>query len=318
MGNDALENIVAAIEKNNSFLLFAHENPDGDAIGSSAAAGLILKKLGKTVDYAIDGTTKNFYEIIDEMRYFAGAKLDCYDAAFILDCSTFDYIENKEQLAQCGEKILLDHHLTNEGFADVSFIDAGSAATGELVYLLAEHLGMEIDTGIAKALYLALHEDTGGFCHSNTTARTHFIVSQLYKSEPALYEITQWLNYYPKIRLELTKLALEHTTFHYADKMCLTVFTYENGFYPYRNENVEKIIDLGKHVLGCEFAVFVRQSDADIYKVSMRCVSNVIDIAALSKKYGGGGHVRAAGFSYKGKLDDLLDMIVSVGGRLVR
>ncbi len=316
MANDALERIVAAIEESDSFLLFAHESPDGDAVGSSVAAGLILKKRGKTVDYAIDGKTKDFDEILEEMHAFKGPQRPQYDAAFILDCSTLAYIENNGLLSRCAKKILIDHHLTNEGFADASCIEPGAAATGELVYLLAVRLGVEIDSEIAKAIYLALHEDTGGFCHANTTPRTHHIVSKLYEAEPALYTITQWLKYYPRVRLDLTRLALEHMTFYYGDKMCLTVFTYENGFYPYRDENVEKIIDLGKHVRGCEFAVFVRQSDENTYKISMRCVSDKIDIAALSKQYGGGGHVRAAGFSYQGDLDSLLRMVVTLGERL--
>jgi phosphoesterase RecJ-like protein len=318
MGSEALERIVSAIEQADSFLLFAHENPDGDAIGSSVAAGLILKKLGKTVDYAIDGKTKDFDEILEEMHQFGGPRRSQYDAAFILDCSTRTYIENNSLLARCDKKILVDHHLTNEGFADASYVEADSAATGELVYLLAVRLGVAIDPSIAKALYLALYEDTGGFRHGNTTSRTHYIISRLYETEPELYTITQWLKYYPRVRLDLTKLALENMTFYYGDRMCLTIFTYENGFYPYRDENVEKIIDLGKHVRGCEFAVFIRQSDENTYKISMRCVSDNIDIAALSKEYGGGGHIRAAGFSYQGDLEKLVNMFISLGEKLVK
>ena len=213
----------------------------------------------------------------------------------------------------CKEKILIDHHLTNTGFADFCCICPDAAATGEIIFELLEYLKIKVTCEIAKALYLALFEDTGGFTHSNTTACTHFIVSKLYEVEPSLYEITQWLNYYDKTRLELMKLALDNMKFYNNSRVCIIVFTYQNGYYPYREENTEKLIDLGKHVKGCLLAAFIRQTGDDTYKVSLRSASDEIDIAEFSKTYGGGGHIRAAGFTFRGDLDQIVNKLISFG-----
>ena len=134
-----------------------------------------------------------------------------------------------------------------------------------------------------------------------------------YEVEPSLYEITQWLNYYDKTRLELMKLALDNMKFYNNSRVCIIVFTYQNGYYPYREENTEKLIDLGKHVKGCLLAAFIRQTGDDTYKVSLRSASDEIDIAEFSKTYGGGGHIRAAGFTFRGDLDQIVNKLISFG-----
>lgn len=318
MKNSNLKRIAEMLNEAGSILIFAHKNPDGDAIGSAVCMGLLLKSLGKKVDYCLEEDTKGYVELFEEGKNLYGVLSEYYDIALILDTSTVNYIYNSGQMSRCAKIILIDHHQTNEGFGDCIYIDPSAAATGELIFLLAKEMKIALTTEMAHALYVSLSEDTGNFTYSNTTARTHKIVSQLYKVCSDFYLITDSLKMYERTRLLLTQAALQHVRYYHDNKMIIAALTLDNGIINYLDTeiNTDGIIDLIRNVKGCHLAVFIKQIRNDDYKVSLRSNDELIDVADISKEFSGGGHKKAAGFSYSGKYSDLEKFLIDYADKI--
>lgn len=318
MKNSSLKQVAAFLKQADSILIFAHKNPDGDAVGSAVCMGLMMKSLGKKIDYCLEEDSKGYAELFEEGSNLYGALSDHYDIALILDTSTVNYVYNSEQISRCDKIMLIDHHQTNEGFGDCVYIDPSAAATGELIFLLAEEMNIPLTIDMAHALYVSLSEDTGNFTYSNTTARTHKIISQLYKVCNDFYLITDKLKMYDRTRLLLTQAALQHVRYYHNNKLIIAALTLDNGIINYLDTeiNTDGIIDLIRNVKGCHLAVFVKEISKDNYKISLRSNDEAIDVADISKEFGGGGHKKAAGFSYSGKYNDLEKYIIQFADKL--
>ena len=313
---NSYEDVCAALKRVQSVLIFAHKNPDGDAIGSSIAMGLALKSIHKKVDYAVDYDTKKCYALFNESQYFNVPLLNKYDVALVLDCSTRDYVHHNELLSLCSEIILLDHHRTNEGFADVGVIEADSAATGEIVYNTIKQLGVPFTREMANAVYVSIVEDTGNFMHSNTSARTHQITSQLYQYSDDLADLSYTLKCYDKTHLQLMNRAMQAVTFYKNERLGMIVLDEDNCEKELLDADTNGLIDLIRYLQGCVFTVLIKQNSLNEYKVSMRSSVDSVDVSVLAQRMHGGGHKRAAGFTYTGKLEDVKQIIIHYADEL--
>ncbi|MCL1802242.1 MAG: bifunctional oligoribonuclease/PAP phosphatase NrnA [Eubacteriaceae bacterium] len=295
INNKKLYAIAQSLMEQPSILIFSHKNPDGDAIGSAVCAGLALKSLGKKVSYAIEKDTAGLYSLFAEGDCFGEEIGGSYSAALVLDCSTSDFIANESLLGKCGRVIVLDHHLSNGGYGDEAYIDSNAAATGEILYDLIKLLGAPLSTESANALFLSLSSDTGYFRYSNTTAKTHMIMAELYGYSSSFSAISEYADSYTLDRLMLTKTAIDSLEFFYGGKLGILSLTKENDLL--QTSDTEGIIDIVRNVKGCVFSAFIKQVGDSEYKVSMRSAIDSLDISTIAKKFGGGGHQRSAGFN---------------------
>ena len=301
----ALAETVAAIRAEDRFLLTAHEGPDGDALGSLLAMHAILEQLGK--DSVMFLASKEFplpieYRFLPLEEVFHEAPADLADRTIVfLDCGNIDRMP-VDWLTDREDRILnIDHHHDNTRFGSVNLVDVEASSTAEIIFDLARLLDAQITPEIADALYVGLITDTGRFMYENTDARSHRMAADLIEAGVNVHDIYRRLyERVPVEKLRLISRALEKLE-RYPD--CGLAIAYiEDGDYEATGSSevlTEGIIDYVRSIEGTSVAAFVRdKTDGGraARKVSLRATEG-IDVSAIAREHGGGGHRRAAGFS---------------------
>lgn len=297
------------IKKADNILVFAHQSPDGDAIGSMCAVGQGLKKLGKNVDYIAGENRYSLEKIIDEMKYFNKNIKDHYELALVVDSSTVDYIHANEYLKICDNILVFDHHDTNTYYADVNVVDSSAAACGEIIYKFLNFADIEIDKSIAECIFTAIVTDTGNFVYSNTTADSHRIVAELYDKYDDFYIIAEFLKLKPIESVKMLSIGLGNLHMYQNGRFIVSVLSYADGFSESLNKNTDTLTDVIRYVHGVDVAVVARQINVDTYKCSMRSSEEKYDVSEFCFANGGGGHKKAAGFNFTGSEDKLLKLL---------
>jgi len=298
--------IVDAIRSRRRFVLSSHARPDGDSIGSQLAMAFALKELGK--DFAI----VNADLAPPPLLQFPGVPditvapevTGDFDAAIIMECG---------DLSRTGVKglekffvINIDHHPGNSAYGQINWFDATAAACGEMVFDLVRALGGPLTTEIATHIYLAILTDTGSFHYSSISPRTFEISKQCLEAgvDPVLVA----RNVYDSNnmgRLKLFGAVLSAMQIDQTGRIAIVYLDHEmaraaGGTY----EDTEGLINLPLTVKEIQAVVFFKQAEGEQYRVSMRSKGD-IDIAAVAKLFGGGGHKNAAGCTVTGPIDGL-------------
>ena len=311
MSFDKIKNII---DQNDTFAIIPHKNPDGDAIGSSLALAYALKKLGKKSKILVSGDfPKNLNDIwTDDYTHI---KLKEPYAAIVLDCASFDrFDENeKEIFINAKDTALIDHHVTNEGFADANYIDAKSAATGEIMYdFLYNELKVEFDLQLAKYIYCALVCDTGSFKYSNTTSKTLLVASKLleYGIDPSYFS-QKILDQRSKKQIIAMKECINNLSFYFDGKVCVSYITYDfvekNGL---DFDDTDFFVSFPRDIENVEVGIYLKVRSENEIKVSLRS-NSYVDVSRVANEFGGGGHIRAAGCSILDKsVDDAIKIIL--------
>jgi bifunctional oligoribonuclease and PAP phosphatase NrnA len=306
IGATALERVAGEIRNRDRFLLTAHEGPDGDALGSLLGMHHLLTRLGK--DSVMFLAAKEFplpieYRFLPLEEVFHEPPADMADRAVIfLDCGNIDRMP-VDFLSEDGLfTINIDHHHDNTLFGDVNLVEVDASCTAEIVYELAVLLGVAITPEIASALYVGLVTDTGKFMYDNTNARTHRIAADLIEAGVEVDETYRRLyEHVPIEKLRLLSRALEGIQHHCEGRLVLAYIAaadYEAS--GAGEEMTEGIIDHLRSVEGACVAALIRdlgdRGQAE-RKVSLRSSDGEVDVSAIARVHGGGGHKRAAGFS---------------------
>ena len=318
IGATAIERVAAEIRDRDRFLLTAHEGPDGDALGSLLGMHHLLTQLGK--DSVMFLAAKEFplpieYRFLPLEEVFHEPPADMPDRTVVfLDCGNLDRMP-VDFLAEGGNRRLnIDHHHDNTLFGDVNLVDVEASCTAEIVYELAILLGAEITPEIASALYVGLVTDTGKFMYENTNARTHRIAAKLIEAGVAVDETYRRLyEHVPIEKLQLLSRALEGIQHQCDGALVLSYITtsdYEAS--GAGAEMTEGIIDHLRSVEGARVAALIRDlgdRGRAARKVSLRSSGGDVDVSAIARRHGGGGHKRAAGFSTDLELDQLVTFL---------
>lgn len=300
--------LIKALKSGQRFLLMAHQKPDGDAVGSVAAFGAGLKSLGKHVDYYLD-TIEEKLHYLPETQYFNGPELSAYDAAVYLDCSSSDFAKRPQNMPQVDRSIVIDHHLSNEGYGDINFIKI-AGATGELVYGVLKALGADITDEVAQAIFTAISADTGSFQFSNTTPQTHEITAKLLEGGRSFSPVSKALH--TQKSYEETKLYGEavHTMTLY-DEGRIAIYGLDHDTitkYGGTGNISDDVSNIGVNIKTVILSVFAKEVKPGEYRLSLRSKSPYpIDVSRAAVAYGGGGHMRAAGCSFTGSYNDMVD-----------
>jgi phosphoesterase RecJ-like protein len=314
----ALERVAAEIRGRERFLLTAHEGPDGDALGSLLGMHRLLAQLGK--DSVMFLAAKEFplpieYRFLPLEEVFHEAPADMADRAVVfLDCGNVDRMPVEFLTEPDRFKINIDHHHDNTLFGDVNLVEVDASCTAEIVYELAVLLGAEITPEMAAALYVGLVTDTGKFMYENTNARTHRIAADLIEAGVDVDETYRRLyEHVPIEKLRLLSRALEGIRRHCEGRLALAYIAaadYEAS--GAGEEMTEGIIDHLRSVEGARVAALIRDlgdRGRAARKVSLRSSDGAVDVSAIARTHGGGGHKRAAGFSTDLDPDELVSFI---------
>lgn len=309
-----IEEMAETIRDNDDFVLICHISPDGDAMGSTLAMLRALERLGKTAYAICDGTASHSVAAVlpvERVREYGGSVPDTR-VAIALDCA------DRERMGRCEaifdgakQRLVIDHHVSNNGFGDQDLVVSDAAATAEILLGLFDALALPLDREIATCLYVALSSDTGGFMYSNTSPRTMEMGARLLQEDIDFTRIsTELFRLRSVTKSRMLGAVLSDFQLHCQGRYaCATLDYAQLSALDALNADSEGLVDSLRDVEGVEVAVYVRENAKDLYKVSMRS-RDYVDVAVICGKQGGGGHERAAGFTWHGKKEPLGDWLL--------
>ena len=307
--SEKFEQIAQALRENRRFAVLSHVRPDGDALGSQLALGLSLRKLGKDVRIWNEEGMLEKYSFLPSSNLLTKPPAEPEDVDVVLALDTA--IQNRLGTTVAAIKsaklwINIDHHPSNPGYGDIVHIDPHAPATGQILFELMTNQKLPIDAAIAENLYVAISTDTGSFQYPNTTSRTFEIAAELVRAGVDVGRVSQ-LTYenYPRRRVELLRELLGTMRFDTKDRIASFSLSLASakklGALPEDNEG---LIDHLRAIRGVIVAIFFEELTDGKVRVSMRSKSQNVNVCAICEKFGGGGHVLAAGARVKGTLGE--------------
>lgn len=313
--NTSLTRLAQAIREIENFVLIMHISPDGDTAGSAAALCHILKNMGKTCRvFCRDELPASLDVLKDETGEFVFGLINPEEegvipektAAIAVDCADAGRMgEYAALFEKCAFRFVIDHHKTNAGFGDISFIRP-YPATAQLIMELADELGAYLDANTAKCLYVAFLTDTGRFAYSGVTEQTMRAAGRLYGFGIDTADIARQL--FSVRTLSKTKLlgrALELLETAFDGRACM-IFMNREQYAPFDTEDCDNdgIVNYALDVKGCEIAVFAHEREKGLTKVSLRSAGRA-DVSRIAQAFGGGGHTLAAGCCIEGDFENV-------------
>lgn len=311
-----LQEIAKLVSSAKTIAIMGHKNGDTDCYGSAFGLSAALTKLGKNVRVLAE---KDFPDSLNYLFfYFQGdivQDISGVDLLILIDSSDLNRVSDPtlaKRLKQAGSQvILIDHHTLGDlqQFADVSFTDTKACSTSEIVYKLLLELGVELDKNIATCLLAGIIGDTSSFQNQNTTKECFAVASELMKRGARLRSIINHTFGSQEVDvLKLWGLAMERL---YVDKKHSVVSTYltfdDIESYGLSADAVSGIVNFLNSVKGAKIVMLVTEEEKGTIKVSMRTRDEHVDVAKIARQLGGGGHVKAAGFSFPGSLKILTE-----------
>ena len=308
-----LDNILEEINNANSIVILTHENPDGDAVGSSLALYHALKAYGKNVEVIIPEYSRTFNFLPGTNEIKKEGTYENYDLAISLDCASMNMLNGYVKYFENAKtRVVIDHHGTNSMYGDLNFVNPDSPACAQILVVVLNYFKMEITKEIGTCILAGIITDTGGFKYSGVTAETfEFVAWLLNKGVNVSSVYRKVLQVRTKGNFELNRIASNRLEFLEDGKIAFTYITRDD------EESVnaetgdhEGILDIGRDIEGVEVSIFIRETKTKGVKISLRSSEyvNVSDIALL---FGGGGHPRAAGCNMQATIQQAKERIVN-------
>jgi phosphoesterase RecJ-like protein len=313
-----LETVVRALGDNDKFLVATHENPDGDALGSMLAATLGLRELGKDAVMYLSGEAPlpgeyGFLPLEEVNRIVPD---DVGERVLLaLDCANERRVGPDDAvLGQAKLVVNVDHHHDNNRFGAVNLVVDDASSTAEIVRDLLAELGVALTPEIAEALYVGLVTDTGRFQYANTSPKALRLAAELLEAGADVHGIYQQV--YERVqfaKLKLLARALERAQLYEGGRLVVSYlvrgdFAEAGAEEPYS----EGIIDYLRQAEGAELVALIREPPTDngpTRRVSLRSSRDEVDVSAIAREAGGGGHRQAAGFSSELPIDEIVEFI---------
>ena len=311
-----MKNIVNSLLKAEKIAIFVHISADGDALGSAFALKYSLNKMNKVADVYLNEQVSDRLEFMLDfapVEYKTDLPANDYDCLIALDCGdVFRLGIYKDYYEKHSNTLNVDHHFTNKGYGKFNYVKGDASSTGELVFGLLREIGTDFDNGIAALLYCAISSDTGCFAFSNVSPDTHIFASELLKYDFDSAEINRLMfATNTLIELKLQAYLIENMLVCHNGKLAVAVID-ENCLKSFgaSYEHTEGLVDVLRSVKGVEIACLIKEKDGKT-KGSIR--TNVYaDAAVIASYFGGGGHIRAAGFSCDSTLEEVKSKVIEV------
>jgi phosphoesterase RecJ-like protein len=306
---ERIEAILDVLRRGERFLVCSHMRPDGDAVGSMLAMGMLLKQMGKQADLVTADRIPLVHRELPGAKAIRTAERveGPYDAAILLECDGLarTRLTGLERFFQVN----IDHHTTGREYANLNWIDRGAASVGELVYRLVKAAGATVTPEMASCLYTTVLTDTGGFCYGSTQASTFGLARELVLAGADPIRIAHSVYFStPTSKLLLLGAALNNLAreerlawlWVTAEDLARTLAT---------EEDCEGIVNFALCASGVEAAVFLREMPDQRIQLSLRSKGRV-NVAGIAERLGGGGHESAAGCALEGPMEQALAEIL--------
>jgi riboflavin kinase/FMN adenylyltransferase len=320
---DVYQQLIQLLRECKRVLITTHVRPDGDAIGTTAALALAMKKVGIDSEVLLLSPLPEKYAFVyhenrivfydAEKHWPAELVLDNFDALLVADTGTWSQLPGvREKIENWNRpKLVLDHHLTQEDWADAKLVIKDAAAACEIAAELIETWPIEIDAAIATALFIGITSDTGWFQFSNTRPFTLRLAATLMEKGVDTDRIYQMLyqNERPQ-RLALQTRAMQSLEFLHDGRVAIMIVRKEDfAKAGAKVSDTENLINLPLQIRNVEVSIFFTETpEPGPIRVSLRSKGN-LDCAKFAEQFGGGGHARAAGLKIAATLNEALQQI---------
>jgi phosphoesterase RecJ-like protein len=316
--DDDVKSVADAIRANDRFLVVTHENPDGDALGSMLATALGLRALGKDVVMYLSGNapTPAEYRFLDLVDVRRELPEDLEERVLLAVDSANERRIGEENTGVDRARLVVnvDHHHDNSRFGDVNLIVPGASSTSEIVRDILRELDVALTPEIAAALYVGLVTDTGRFQYTNTTPKALRLAAELVEAGADVHGIFQHV--YETVQFSKLKLlarALERAQLFEGGGLVVSYLLKDDfGAVGAEEPYSEGIIDSLRAVEGSEMVALIREpprNEGPARRISLRSSHDEVDVSAIARKLGGGGHRQAAGFSSELPISDIVEFL---------
>jgi phosphoesterase RecJ-like protein len=307
---DSVAAILEVIRRGERFLVCSHSRPDGDAVGSMLATGMLLEQMGKRADLVTADRIPSIYRALPGAESIRTALRvhGPYDAVILLECDGLE----RTKLRGLEEffHVNIDHHVTGRRFGIVNWIDRHAASVGEMVHRLVKAAGGTVTPEMAACLYTTVLTDTGGFCYGATRASTFALAQELAAAGADPVRIAQEI-YFSTATSKLLLLGAALSNLKREGRLAWLWVTHQDMVRTCAaEEDCEGIVNYAICISGVEAAVFLRELPERQIRLSLRSKGRV-NVAAIAARLGGGGHENAAGVTLDGPVSRALEEILA-------
>lgn len=293
-----------------------HIRPDGDCIGSCSALYQYLMDNRQVLNLEqIDIYLETFGK---EFDILSGTDIvrhsfdydETYDVFITLDCSSLDRLGHSMRYYNSAKRtICIDHHITNDNFADVNHVVPDASSTCEVIYDLLD--AKRITKEIAQSLYIGIVHDTGIFRHSSTSGKTMEIAADLIRKGIDFTKlIDETFTQKTYAQMQILGRALMESVLYMDGRLVASFVSLDTmSLYEVTHTDLDGIIDQLRTVKGTEVAIFVYETENGDNKISLRS-NGLVNVSEIARNFGGGGHVKAAGCNMKGTANDAIAAII--------
>ncbi|MBQ9267832.1 MAG: bifunctional oligoribonuclease/PAP phosphatase NrnA [Clostridia bacterium] len=307
-----LEQIKEKVDQATNILILTHENPDGDAVGSSLGFMNALKKIGKKVTVLIP-EINNMYSFLpgfDEIKHEIDTPEE-FDLCIALDSADIERLHIcKPYFEKIEHTVVIDHHITNQNFGDVNYVNAIASSTCQNLIVVLAAMDIAISKEMAECIYTGILTDTGGFRY-NTQSETFEFAAMLLETGIDIAKIYRLVfDTTTEKRTRLLSRALDRLEILEEGKVAFTYITKQDEEdLQAEDGDHENIVNYGRNIEGVEVSIFAREKGEGKYKLSLRA-NEYVDVSQIAAKYAGGGHLRAAGLEMNMPIEQVKQTIV--------
>ncbi len=308
---------MEAIRANRRFIVSSHINPEGDALGSAIAVSSLLKRLGKQVILANDGGIPEAFQFLPRVTTVIGrpnGKVSA-DVSIIVDVPTISRIGSIQKIVQRIPLVInIDHHVSNQRFADINWVDPKAASVGGMIYRLYRAFRIKPTREEALCIYVSLVTDTGSFKYMNTTSEVHRIAAEMIAAGISPLKVSQQLyetHSVSDLRFLGTVLqGLRHTPDGRVAWLEVPMKLLKSA--RAGTEVIDELVNYPRSVGSAEVAFVLRESpEHGKVRVSFRSKGNV-DVDQVARRFGGGGHMAASGCTVEGTIAQARNKVLKV------
>ena len=301
--------IKELIESSKSIGLLAHENPDGDAIGSLIAFYLILRDMNKDVEVIASKIPERFKYLEDIDKIVDNSQKN-FDLVIVLDCASKKRIGQIDNIVdRASQVIVIDHHVSNTLYGDINYIEGNTSSCAQVLYYLFKEWKWNINKECGKALMTGVLTDTNGFKNDNVDKNTYLMAAEMLDVGIDIYNLQrEVLTIVTKPQLELKRIALERLEFFDNGKIAFSYVTKKDmDSVGAMVGDHEGLVEIGRDIIGVEVSIFMREDEG--FKISLRSNGSV-KVNEIAEFFDGGGHEMAAGLNIDKNLEDAKNDII--------
>lgn len=301
--------IKELIESSKSIGLLAHENPDGDAIGSLIAFYLILRDMNKDVEVIASKIPERFKYLEDIDKIVDNSQKN-FDLVIVLDCASKKRIGQIDNIVdRASQVIVIDHHVSNTLYGDINYIEGNTSSCAQVLYYLFKEWKWNINKECGKALMTGVLTDTSGFKNDNVDKNTYLMAAEMLDVGIDIYNLQrEVLTIVTKPQLELKRIALDRLEFFDNGKIAFSYITKKDmDSVGAMVGDHEGLVEIGRDIIGVEVSIFMREDEG--FKISLRSNGSV-KVNEIAEFFDGGGHEMAAGLNIDKNLEDAKNDII--------